>query len=200
MIEHCVPLSWNGDVFIGVKQEDSSIFFERLPEKLTVVPMPPTQGQAETIWRMLNAISQYYTSTDFLIINSDNAFDDPCLETFVSDCRKREACFGALTFMPTENKERYGYVDAHPIFTFGAEKDPISAHALAGAFYLRSFKVLQSAAKKAGKHKAAYLSDLFQFIDGKKVSIHIPKMALHEWGTPETLEADPGVSVDWSNL
>lgn len=198
MIEHCVPSAIYGSVFVGCKKRELPQFRTRLPGFYHFVPMDPTSGQAETVLRM--ALHMQNFQTDLLIINSDNAFNYPTLENFVHTCRIEEVTLGALTFCPKSNKNRYGYVDSHPHFTHGREKLPISLHALAGAFYVSSTDTLIDAARTAHDEAAGYLSEMFIFITGKKLSVEITEFSLHEWGTPETLEADETVTIDWSNL
>lgn len=198
MIEHVVPPLWSGPVVIGCKNKDYKEFRERLPDiNWRIVGMEPTSGQAESVTHLIVEVSRY--ELDYCVVNCDNAFDGHTLESFVQTCRTREANFGALTFKPTSNKERYGYVDGHPQFVAGKEKDPISSHALAGAFYFKNYKTLTGALAEA-EQEVKYLSELFVWISPRKISVEIPHSSLHEWGIPETLEADPTVNVDWSNL
>jgi len=202
MIDHVIPEDWEGRVVVGVKTSDVAAFAARMDRPASLVGLPPTSGQAETVVRIISHLNQYDSGLygDIVVLNCDNAFDSPVLDDFLFRCRARGAVLGALTFRPSVNKERYGYVDAHPVFTRGAEKDPISAHALAGAFYFRDSKVIMKTyLEETWPGEVLYLSQLFEHVkEGRKVSVDVEQMFLHEWGTPETLCDDPTVKVDFT--
>lgn len=194
MVQHIVPKGWNGSVVLGCKREDAAKF--PYAKNMQICPMLPTAGQAQTVRMMALVLLRAYTpATDLLVVNSDNAFDEGVLENFLEHCRALDAAVGAMVFGPTENFERYGYVDGWPRFTYGAEKKAISKFALAGAFYFKSAGLIVAHSDP----RAAYLSEWFIRMPAEKVSYCIRKEALHEWGTAELLEADESVTVDWSN-
>jgi hypothetical protein len=190
MIEHVVPRNWEGPIIVATKWEDEVAFMRALPKRFDVIGMAPTSGQAETI---LNATFFVKGTGDVLVVNSDNAFRDGVLMDFVGTCRANDCSVGALTFRPKTDFTRYGYVDNHPKFYTGAEKVPISKHALAGAFYFRSASFIT---KYVRDYTASYVSEWFVALPHLKLSVEIPCEDLHEWGTAESLEDDVG-PINW---
>jgi len=190
MIEHIIPSDWEGPVIVATKWEDETAFKRALSDRILVIGMAPTSGQAETI---LNASYFVHGMGDVLVVNSDNAFREGVLTTFLDTCRANDCNVGALTFKPDTDFTRYGYVDGHPKFYTGAEKVPISAYALAGAFYFRSAAFI---AKHAELRTASYVSEWFTHMPQPKLSVEISREDLHEWGTAESLEKDVG-PINW---
>lgn len=194
MIDHIVPMNWEGAVHVGVRNADAAIFRERIRnEQAHIQPMHPTSGQAETVRNLALMSSE---EDDVMVVNSDNAFRPGVLMNFLDYCRHMELHLGVLVFKPTGNLERYGYVDRHPSFTCGVEKSPISQYALAGAFYFSSPSMI---IRYAGI-RTHYVSEWFIDVPKPKMSYLIPQHELHEWGTPEALEADVEVTrIEWEN-
>lgn len=189
MIEHVVPSDWDGDVIVGCKQADKKLFTRRLPASYYIVSMPPTTGQAETVRNLAYEAPHHW---DCIVVNCDNAFKSGTLRRFVDYCRESDAICGALTFMPDDDYDRYGYVNAHPNFSYGTEKVRISKWALAGAFYFKSPRKLTQYMPLHTR----YLSESFMTMPKPKVSMEIRRSDLYEWGTAELLEKSVG-NIDW---
>lgn len=170
------------------RQIDFNMFQKRLNSTARVLPIVSSEGQAHTVFQGI----EYMADAPLLVVNCDNAFDSP-LSEFVDWCQKESAAVGAMVFK-SNKEDRYGYVDNHPFFSIGAEKQPISEWALAGAFYFENVGLFR-AAFRAVHRTSAYISELFQVINGKKIAYDIPRESLHEWGTPADLKADKSVTL-----
>jgi NDP-sugar pyrophosphorylase family protein len=184
MIEHVVGR--DHDATIVCKAQDFNLFKRKLPY-LKIVPIASTEGQAHTIFQ---GIADLALDRPLLVINCDNAFDIE-LDEFVKECVRTQATCGAVVF-ESELESKYGYVDAQPWFSRGAEKSPISGYALAGAFYFAN-TLTYVQAFRTGKNPACYVSALFEHITGSKLAYKIERSQLHEWGTPEDIKLDSTV-------
>lgn len=200
MLDHIVPKFESLHAHTTIICRDSQAdFFNSVPYRIQT--LNHTIGQADTVRQGAPNLP----GLDFLVINCDNAIDSNELESFVYTCRDKDVNVGAMVLKATS--ERYGYVDDYPYFIAGAEKAPISAYALAGAFYFRNASVVRSAYAQAvpdykgygreGYESELYLSQLFRYMPAPKLAYLISKDNLHEWGTPEQLEADESVRVSW---
>lgn len=195
MLSHIAPSFKSAQNFVAIVCRNSqSGFFDEIPYRL--VSIARTIGQADTVRQ-----GAFRVMTDLLVINCDNVIDADKLEEFVVFCRGAQAKVGAVVFKASS--ERYGYVDDFPYFINGAEKSPISDYALAGAFYFQNSQMLSdafsAAARSLGDYEGElYLSHLFRYLPAPKAAYLIEKHQLHEWGTPEQLEVDPTVLIDWS--
>lgn len=189
MLEHVVS---DKRCSVIARQEWASVFFRVLPENFNVVAVPGTEGQAHTVYQGVYQ-GVYYSpiATDFVVMNCDNAFDEP-LDIFVAKCREQEAVCGAVVF-ESKRELKYGYVSDAPFFIRGAEKNPISPFALAGAFYFKSRDVFLTGFKRVGR-TPEYISEMFAAIVGTKYAHVIPRTSLHEWGTPDDILTDSTVT------
>jgi dTDP-glucose pyrophosphorylase len=187
MIEHIVAsVGVALHTTVGVKFDDRERFEEALP-LYTVTPIVDSTGQACTVAMMANAVSP---EDELLVVNSDNAFDGYAPMYMVIRARRAHASAAALVF--EADHDRYGFVDGYPYFSKGAEKNPISPYALAGAFYFRSAKDLVTANIRAAPaaNGEFYLSGVFEHLHGTKLAVKINRDMLHEWGTPQSLADD----------
>lgn len=188
MISHVIDsVGVTLNTIIGVSPESAPFFEDRLPiyERCIVYN---SQGQASTVVAMTDRL---HKNDEILVVNCDNAFDDCAPMRMVLQARRLEAVAATLVFKATGN--RYGYVDTAPFFTYGEEKNPISEHALAGAFYFRTVDEFQSAWLSyisGGQLGETYLSGMFKYMVGRKLAVKIAPHQLHEWGTPQTLRED----------
>lgn len=197
MLEHVIPTfsTISTNVVVGYRAMQSGFFHHELPG-YSQVQLHRTIGQADTVRQMAETVDG-----DLLVINSDNAFEPNVLEHFVMRCRDEKANVGAVVF--EADSERYGYVDDYPFFIGGAEKAPISPYALAGAFYFKHNAIISAAHRQAMLNLAPfegelYLSHLFMYMPSPKLAHLIDYASVHEWGTPELLEKDPTVLVNWT--
>jgi hypothetical protein len=192
MIEHVVPLRWQGEIRVACKLDLKSMFEAELPKEWSIFPVISTRGQADTVWQACQDLPN-----DILIINSDNGFSCD-LHDFVTYCQSINTVCGTVVFK--SRNERYGYINDFPYFEYGVEKIVVSDYALAGAFYFRSAKTIMNAATLALnepmlKGHEIYLSDLFAHISGLKVGYLIEESKLFEWGSPSQLLKDKSLEV-----
>lgn len=198
MIEHVVPIGWNGPVRVACKLDCFDIFKNELPKDYDVFPIASSLGQADTVVQACKDLRN-----DILVVNSDNGFSHD-LNLFIDHCRESKASCGAVVFR--SNKEpRYGYINSFPFFEYGIEKNPISSWALAGAFYFKNAATLTKAAllilsDPLIRQQEIYLSDLFYYVKGLKIAYAIPRDELYEWGTPVQLMKDKSLDVDLPEL
>jgi hypothetical protein len=200
MLEHSIRGVANRPIHIGCRQEDYEDFKGEFGnfENFHIYGLDTTQGQAHTVQNILYH-GNFKLDKPVLVVNCDQMFLYP-LDMFARQCEDFEA--GVLVFDGQENKA-YSYVDNFPIFQRAEEKQPISPWAIAGAFYFRSVALLVRALKDqedtyiggwSVKSGEPYLSHTFQFVDGDKLAVHMPKDKLVGWGTPEQLLSDPLVT------
>lgn len=189
MIEHianCVGVMLH--TIVGVKSEDRARFETALP-LYDVVDIFGSTGQACTVALMAGMVDY---NDEILVVNSDNAFDQCAPIHMVLMARRAGATMATLVF--EADHERYGFVDAYPYFNKGAEKQPISPWALAGAFYFRSAGDIVAAYEQFSKTRPDlpehYLSGAFEYVRGHKLAVKINRSMLHEWGTPQSLQND----------
>jgi NDP-sugar pyrophosphorylase family protein len=185
MIEHVADRDHS--VTVVCKAQDYNLFKRKLSH-MNVIPIASSEGQAHTVYQ---GLAMDNGERPLLVINCDNSFDID-LNEFVSECQRTQAACGAVVFDCEQMFAKYGYVDACPWFTRGAEKNAISIYALAGAFYFASGNIFRAAFQQS-KDTACYISSLFSRIEGNKLAYRIQRSQLHEWGTPEDIRADKTV-------
>lgn len=191
MVDHVVPKGLRTNVMVGALAEHAKEFKRRLPKHWNILSLSPTSGQAETVWQMAHEAP---LKLDLLVVNCDNAFSEGTLEYFLKHCRERDTVCGALVFSPSENPERYGYVNDYPNFSYGAEKVAISKHALAGAFYFQSPAFII----RHGSPNAHYISEWFFDMPKPKLAYQLFEDEVWEWGTAEDLIKSVGnESIVW---
>jgi hypothetical protein len=185
MIEHVVP---NLDLRTIVVTTDSqcSEFQKTLPKGIGVWSIRNSLGQLDTV---LQALSSGGIPEDqqIIIINCDDKFPREIIQELIN----LDADCGTVVFK-TEPNNRYGYIDGFPYFERGAEKQPISSYALAGAFMFRNKQVFENAVysqenKWVGTNGEHYLSHLFEYIKGKKQAVLCKREEIVDFGTPDSL-------------
>lgn len=200
MIGHVMSVFPRDQQAAIICQTEEYQLFNRLPSRFGIFTLPPTAGQADTVFQALRyGYGRVAPHEDFMVINSDNVIER--LAESIGFFRVSGKNCGAVVFPEATGSRRYGFIDGAPIFSKGAEKERLSDFALAGAFYFRSRSVFDSAYQKAVvSHRSPrelYISHLFEHVVGGGIAWTIPRAALHEWGSSQQLEEDPEVRVDW---
>ena len=143
----------------------------------------------------LRAHSLINNNIPVLFSDSDTILRKEDVEAFIEDAMARDLDGSLLTFDSQENYYSYVQIDSKGLALKVREKEPISTHAIAGAYYVKSGQsfvneTIQMLISKERKKDEFYMSDVFDaLIDkGKKVGIHeIEKNRVHCVGTPEQL-------------
>lgn len=194
------------NVLVGMKCErrvilavrkDHSQFLTEPSEKCQICWMPPTGGQADTLYRAINMwrdtdiiASRHRAWNDAIVVNCDQGFAPGVLDRLV-EVGRREGLPAAVTFHATVDEEhRWSYIDHHPKFNYAAEKKAISIHALGGAYYFHDVDLLDYYLERAvqlaeGDDREAYLSEVYDHFGMMKVSVEVRRDDIYDWGTPE---------------
>lgn len=156
-----------------------------------VIQRDKTQGQGDTLHQALDYLP---ADGEILVLNSDQGFKSGILNSMVQSGRINH-CPVALTFRasPTE-QDRWSYVDSHPWFFHAAEKNAISFYGMAGAYYFPDVRALRIALAHAvdrirDSGWEPYISHLYDYLPGNKLSYDVPRDDLYDWGTREALDS-----------
>lgn len=178
------------------KQHIDRLIQEILPEARIFSVMKTTRGAVETCLVAEPAI----TDEDAIVVmDCDLEFRSKRYNELVANALSvpaQEADGGALVSFESDNP-RYSYaeVDSDGCVIRTAEKDPISSHALCGAYFFGSgkdFKRIAHQLLEDGTHGKAefYVSLLYNYLlaEGKTVRL-APMEEYYSYGTPEELLA-----------
>lgn len=132
-----------------------------------------------------------------LFADSDTIFDVTLISDMVTDAQARRLDGSLLTFESQDSCYSYAQINEEGEVLATLEKEVISTHAIAGAYYFAQGKDFVDAAIKmliyADSVKGEYyLSNVFNYIVSakKKVGIfEVPSSKIHCVGTPQQLEA-----------
>ena len=194
MIEHVVPNQLEWRTIVVVKKADEKMFRAELPLGFEVLPISSSVGQMDTVLQALDTDLVPH-GQKIIVVNCDDKFPAQRLQELAD----LKAQAGVLVF-ETEPNARYGYIDHFPEFSFGAEKNPISRYALAGAFMFKdkhtfAHAVYGGAAKWHNHRGEYYLSHLFEHINGKKEAVLLDHKEIIDFGTPEALSIAVGHDI-----
>ena len=153
-----------------------------------------TQGAACTA---LAARRRIDDASPVLFADSDNVFDAHDIEAFVNDARTRSLDASLLTVHSDRPSFSYARLDERGLVCETREKQVISSHAIAGAYYFAHGVDFVDAAVDMliygdRQHGEYYMSQAFNGLvaKAKSVGIHeIPADRFRCVGTPEQLEA-----------
>lgn len=189
MLEHAVS-GTNSPIQVICQEKDVVAFQQAIPAKFSLYTLFESKGQADTVAQLI--LSSRIETDPILIVNSDCMFLYS-LDIFVAQARQFPAA--ALVFDGDYNPA-YSYVDDFPIFRYAVEKEPISPWALAGAFYFDSAQKYLKAFDKyrAENRPEEYVSEVYNYIEGDKLAVYIPREQLVGWGTPDEFFSDSNIS------
>lgn len=175
-----LPSTLIGPIVIGMRNGMTG------PERPHVpVVMHHSRGQAHTLLYMINAVCQ--CDEPILVINSDVVF---LQQDLIRTCE--EVAHGADTgiLVYRSDSEALSYVDRVPYATRFAEKRPISAFAMAGAWAFRSCYELEASLKTVCQNNGEpYLSQAMKRLRGVHACYQTEARNVLDWGTPEALAA-----------
>jgi len=185
MIEHVIPDLWmlkGTKAIVVANADDAKKFQEMLPHDVSVWALGGSRGQAHTIQQILQAAC-IGDDQKIIVVNCDDKFPQ-----YVFDQLAQVELPAAAVVFKTEKNPRYGYVNDFPRFQYGAEKNPISEYALAGAFMFRNKKTFLDAYNKMPRMEGEpYISHVFAYIAGDKKAILCDRKEIGDFGTPESL-------------
>jgi len=144
------------------------------------------------------------TAEPLLIADSDNIFFAEDISAFINQASVRQLDGSLLTFSSDSPNYSYAQLDESGYVCLTREKEPISTHAIAGAYYFRHGRDFVDAAietliygdTQKGEY---YMSNVYNYLINKnhKVGIYeIEQNRLKCVGTPEQLEAYLGEFSD----
>lgn len=195
MIEHAIPDKFMGRTYVVVKNSDFDQFRQALPLGIMLISISESSGQAETVATALKHIPQSDLRSGFVVVNCDNKFRTQALNKLYEEPYKASV----LVFKDASKNKSFGYVDGLPSFFKGAEKDPISDYAIAGAFFFPSAGELGRAYRgycSFYNDTPRYLTQLYGFIPGSKIAILENRGDMYDFGTPELMRAALGKTID----
>lgn len=194
MLEHATHGLEDWPINVGVLRNHQGIFLEGLIKSnhtFTFHSLGTSLGQADTVAQVARGIKGS-DDCSLLILNSDSMFLYP-LETFLAQVKDFDG--GAIVF-DGQYSPAYSYADEYPLFDKTAEKEPISPWAFAGAFYFKSKNDFLTAyeAYHWVIQREEYLSEVYNYLPGKKLAVYVPREQWIVWGTAEELMSDENVN------
>lgn len=191
MIEHAIPTGYEDRTFVIVEDPMFSTFRTALPRHIGVHSIPHSTDQLMTLVKTCRMFAPDEVG-GILVINCDNKFSDEKIAELVNIKEN----VGAIVF-ETDPNPAFGYVNDFPLFSHGAEKQPISRYAIGGAFYFSNTQMVIEAHQDllASQHfdtsraGGLYISHLFEFMHGPKRAILEDRKNIFDFGTPELLSS-----------
>ncbi len=189
MLRHAIYGASEFPLHVGVQEEKKLEFEMFFGQRSFLHPVDNSLGQADTVRQIVEDMGD---DVELLIVNTDSMFLYP-LKTFL---KQVEGFEGAAIVFDGEYSPAFSYIDSYPLFNRTAEKEPISQWAMAGAFYFKSKKDFLEAYNKyhATSPKEEYLSEVYNYLEGEKLAVFIPREQWILWGTAEDLLSDEHVN------
>lgn len=164
---------------------------QRYPVKFVVVKQL-TQGASCTA---LAAREYILPNKPVVFADSDNIFSNVAFSTFVNDAMERNLDGSLLTFTSSDPSFSYAEIDVEGRLIRTREKEVISNHAIAGAYFFRQGKYFINATIEMLIYgdrlkNEYYMSNVYNYSVTQGLNIGIFNISSKEWdcvGTPELL-------------
>lgn len=143
------------------------------------------------------AAHKHFNEEDAVVfVDSDNIFDNAAFIRFIEDAQQRNLDGSLLTFSSTDARFSFAEVDENGFVLRTREKEAISSHAIAGAYYFArgeqfvdcTIEMLIYGDKAKNEF---YISNVYNYAVDKRMKIGVFDIADSDWdcvGTPEQLK------------
>lgn len=131
-----------------------------------------------------------------LLVDCDNIFQVNHVKDFINDAKNRELDGSLLTFSSDSPKFSYVQLDSNMLAIRLREKEVISSHAVAGAYYFSSYKTFEDYAIEMMMYgntlkNEYYMSNVYNYLISNQGRVGIWEVTAHDFacvGTPEQLK------------
>ena len=178
--------------FLEENKEQLDFLYSKYPVTYVTVKHL-TQGASCTAL----AAHKHFAKEDAVVfVDSDNIFDNATFCRFIEDALYRRLDGSLLTFQSSDARFSFAGVDENGFVTRTREKEPISSHAIAGAYYFArgeqfidcTIEMLIYGDKAKNEF---YMSNVYNYAVDRGMKIGVFDIADSDWdcvGTPDQLK------------